>query len=280
MTRSSSSTAITSEVLTDGNVRVEIAPGVATVVLDRPARRNAMTPKLWQALATVPMLLPETTQVVVIRGAGTDFCAGLDLRLVSSDGVPGEGGFLNYFADRDDEVLSQTLAEWQRAFVWLREPQWLTIAAVQGSAVGAGFQLALAADLVIATSDARFCMRETALGIVPDMTGTKGLFDRVGFARALEICASARWVDALEAEKLGIALATVTPEELDSFVCAYASRFLQTSAPAKQSLKALLLELEHRDAEAQGAAERVAQVPLLRVLVEKLRAGSWQLDRA
>ncbi len=70
---------------------------------------------------------------------------------------------------------------------------------MQGYAIGAGFQLALACDLRVLADDARFTMREPALGLVPDLTGTKPLVELVGYSRALEICATARWVAADEA---------------------------------------------------------------------------------
>lgn len=271
---------LTAEVLSAGDVRVDLDDAVATVLLDRAARRNAMTPLLWHALAAVPDLLPPHIEVVLVRGAGRDFCAGLDLRLTSAEGVPGEGGFVEYFADQSDHVLAATLAEWQQAFLWLRDPRWVTIAAVQGAAVGAGFQLALSADLLIAAEDARFCMREAALGLVPDMTGTKGLHARVGYAHALEICAGARWVDAAEAHRLGIAHAVVDSAELAADVHDRAAALAATSGPAKNAIKRLLLALEYRDAVTQGRAEGRAQVPLLRDLVEGIRNGSWGPGRA
>src|SRR5207342_1122800 len=94
-------------------------------------------------------------------------------------------------------------------FTWLTDPRFISIAAVQGPAVGAGFQLALACDLRIVAEDVKFCMKEPALGLVPDLTGTKPLVDLVGYSRALEICVTARQVPALEAAALGIVTAAV-----------------------------------------------------------------------
>ena len=75
----------------------------------------------------------------------------------------------------------------------------MSIAAVQGHAIGAGFQLALACDLRILADDAKLCMKEPALGLVPDLTGTKPLVDIVGLPRAIELCLTARTVAAEEA---------------------------------------------------------------------------------
>ena len=87
-----------------------------------------------------------------------------------------------------------------------------------GYAIGAGFQLALSCDLRVVADDAQFCMKESALGLVPDLTGTKPLVESVGYARALEICATARMVGAAEAVDIGLALAAVPADELDATV--------------------------------------------------------------
>ena len=102
--------------------------------------------------------------------------------------------------------VDAVIAEYQRAFTWWRECDAITVAAVQGHAVGAGFQLALACDLIVVDPTAQFCMKEPQLGLVPDLAGTSPLVAAVGYPRALEICASGRWVSAEEALVLGIAV--------------------------------------------------------------------------
>src|SRR5580704_17617061 len=93
------------------------AAAVATVTLDRPRRRNAMTPGMWRGLAGIGRALPPAVRIVVIKGAGESFSAGIDLRLFS-DGVPGE--------ERLPEVRSEGfeawLAECQAGYTWLRRP--------------------------------------------------------------------------------------------------------------------------------------------------------------
>ena len=89
---------------------------------------------------------------------------------------------------------------------------------VQGYAIGAGFQLALACDLRVLADDAQLCMKESALGLVPDLTGTKPLVEAVGYARALEICATARMVAAAEAVSIGLATVAVPAADLDDTV--------------------------------------------------------------
>ena len=97
------------------------------------------------------------------------------------------------------DQLDATITAFQRGFTWLRDERVISIAAVQGHAVGAGFQLALACDLRMVADDARFAMRETSLGLVPDLTGTAPLVRAIGYSRALEVCVTGRWIGAEEA---------------------------------------------------------------------------------
>ena len=175
-------------------MRLEREDGVATVTLARPANRNAQTPATWRALAAAgrELLADGATRVVVLRAEGPSFSAGLD-RAMFTTGVDGEPGLAG-LATLDDEALDVTIAGFQEAFTWWRDERVLTVAAVQGHAVGAGFQLALACDLRVLADDARLAMREPSLGLVPDLGGTKPLADAVGYSRALEICATGRWV--------------------------------------------------------------------------------------
>jgi enoyl-CoA hydratase/carnithine racemase len=257
--------------LNAGGVRVEVDPAhdgaLATVVLQRGERRNAMTPATWAALAAVPALLGDAVRVVVVRGEGPSFCAGLDLRLATPEGVPGEGTLASYVGGRTDAAVADQIGAWQAGFMWLRDPRWLTVAAVHGHAVGAGFQLALSADLRVVADDARFCMREAALGLVPDLTGTQPLAACVGYARALEICATARWVAAEEAVRIGLANLAVPVAELAGAVADLCAALLANPAGPAAPIKELLLAAGTRDLAAQAAAERQAQVPLLRALL-------------
>ena len=266
----SAPTAIKSDVLAAGGIRLEVDGAAASVVLDRADRRNAMTPSMWLALGAVPELLPDDVRVVVLRGEGQTFCAGLDLRLASPEGVPGEGSLGSIIRDLDDAGIAEQVRIWQQGFLWMRDPRWITIAAIQGAAVGGGFQLALSADLLIAADDAKFCMKENALGLIPDLTGTKPLYDRVGYSRALEICATSRWVDAAEAGRLGIAQTVVPLAELESAVAAQVAALLATVPAPGVAVKELLLGADRRDVAEQARAEREAQVPLIRAMTARI----------
>jgi enoyl-CoA hydratase/carnithine racemase len=200
----------------------------------------------------------------VLRGEGASFSAGLD-RAMFTTGVDGEPG-LGSLAALDDAALDAAIAGYQEAFTWWRDPRVVSIAAVQGHAVGAGFQLALACDLRVLADDAQLAMKEPSLGLVPDLAGTKPLVDAVGYARALEICATGRWVDAAEAARIGLASVVVRREELDQAARDLAAALLAAPAGAVRATKALLLGAATRTHAEQQAAERAAQAGRLRAL--------------
>jgi enoyl-CoA hydratase/carnithine racemase len=242
------------------------------VILDAPDRRNAQTPATWRALAAAGAWAAEHADVVVLRATGPSFSAGLDRRAFTPAGIDGEPG-LHQLAALDTADLDAAIAGYQAGFtVWGRGP-FLSIAAVQGAAVGAGFQLALACDVRLAAADARFAMREPALGLVPDLGGTAALVDAVGFARAVEICATARWVEAGEAERIGLVQAVVPPRELAGAVDALADAVLAHPAGAVRATRALLARAARRDRPEQLAAERSAQGDRLRALVREADGG-------
>ena len=195
-----------------------------TVTLDRPEHLNAQTPATWRALAAVGADLAPEVRVVVLRGAGSSFSAGLDRAMFAPpeagapDGAAHGEPTLAELSGQEPEAIEAVIAGFQAGFTWWSEAPVLTIAAVQGAAVGAGFQLALACDLRVLADDARLAMRETSLGLVPDLTGTAHLVAAVGYARALEICTTGRWVGAAEAKAIGLATAVVPADELDAAV--------------------------------------------------------------
>jgi len=254
-------------ILSDGGLRVEANEGLVRVILARPEARNAQTPLMWKALASVGtwlMAAEERPNLVVIEGDGPSFSAGLDRRMFTPEGIPGEGSLLELVA-LSDEDLDARIQEYQRAFTWQRHVPCPTLAVVQGHAIGAGFQLALACDMVIASTTAQFAMRETALGLVPDLGGTKPLVDAVGHSRALEICATGRSVSAAEALALGLVL-DVT-DDLDRATTQMVQSLAQTPSGAVADLLPLLRGAGERTPAEQRAAERRQQIARLRSLV-------------
>lgn len=252
--------------LAAAGLRLEQTGRRADVVLCVPDRRNAQTPATWRALAAAGTWLIGRVDVVVIRAEGASFSAGLDRRAFTPDGIPGEPGLFQ-LAALDDAELDARIAGYQDGFsIWSAAP-FLSIAAVQGHAVGAGFQLALACDLRLAADDAQFAMKEPSLGLVPDLGGTGPLVAAVGYPRALEICATGRWVPAEEAARLGLVQAVVAVDELPAETDRWVAQLLAVPAAAVQATKPLLRDAATRDPDAQRAAERRAQAGRLRDLV-------------
>jgi enoyl-CoA hydratase/carnithine racemase len=239
---------------------------VVTVSLYRPETRNAQTPATWRALAAIGGSLPDGTRVVVLRSEGTVFSSGIDLRAFTPEGVDGDR-VLATIAAADDDQAAELIAGFQAGFAWLHDVDVPTVAVVQGAAVGAGFQLALACDLRICSTDARFAMRETSLGLVPDLTGTHPLVRAVGYSRAVELCLTGRWVDADEALRVGIASAVVAPTDLEVAAEDLVSALVAAPAASATATKRLLRHAIDADAVEQRRAERVAQVALIRGLL-------------
>jgi enoyl-CoA hydratase/carnithine racemase len=252
-------------VLDKDGVRLTVDDALATVTLTNPAKRNAQSPALWRALTEAGRLLPGSVRVVVLRGEGKSFSAGLDRQMFTPEGIPGEPTFTE-LARRDDAALDATIAEFQEAFTWWRRNDIVSIAAVQGHAIGAGFQLALACDLRVVADDVQFAMRETSLGIVPDLTGTHPLVGLVGYARALEICVTGRFVQAQEAVATGLANIAVPVGQLDDATRDLAAALLAAPRDAVVETKALLRGAAGRAYDEQRAAERAAQARRLRDL--------------
>lgn len=238
---------------------------VAEVRLDRPRVRNAQTMATWASLVRAAEIIAEqpTLGVVVIRGAGEDFSAGLDLRMIRGQAPAGEGDLRQLLQSGDDEV-ADAIAGFQRAFTCWRELPTVAVAAVTGNAIGAGFQLALAADLRVISHDATFTMAEARLGLVPDLGGTRRLVEIVGYPRALEICATAGPVDAAEAGRVGLANAVIPSGDFDTGLDRYVASLLTVPAEVLRSVKTVVASAAVADPAAQLTIERQAQVPLLR----------------
>jgi len=246
-----------------GALQLAIDGQVATVTLARPERRNALTPAVWHGLAAIGANLPDQVRVVIVRGEGPSFCAGIDLNVLA--GRAGD----EPVADPSDPDFDDKVAGYQAGYLWLSDPSIVSIAAVQGHAIGAGFQLALSCDLRILAEDAKLCMKEPALGLVPDLTGTKPLVDIVGLPRAIELCLTARTVNAAEALLLRLAELVVPSAELDAAVADLVAALLATDAAAARATKALLRQAQGNTREQQAAAERRAQAELLRSRVAR-----------
>lgn len=208
-------------------ISVVLQDDVLKVTLNRPAVRNAQTPAMWEQLAQIAADVPQSVRFVVLSGEGQDFSAGLD-RAVLAGGMLGDlqsdaGGFIT----RAQEGFRR----------WTGLSQ-VVISQVQGNAIGAGFQLALASDVIIAAPDARFAMREVSIGLVPDLGGTGALIDALGYRRAFALCATGAFLSAEQAHAWGLVHAIAEdPSAATEELC---QQMRQLDARTVSDIKALL----------------------------------------
>jgi 2-(1,2-epoxy-1,2-dihydrophenyl)acetyl-CoA isomerase len=186
--------------------------GVATITLARPEKRNAINAQMFAELgeATERAARDPGIRAVLVRGEGPSFSAGIDVTL------------LGQLAGTRGARFRSFVHTAQRPNLNLARMDKVTVAAVQGHAIGAGFQLALACDLRIVSDDARFAMLEVRFGLIPDLGGTHRLTRLVGPGRTKELLWTGRSVHAEEAERLGLANRVVSGDtlgkEADAFV--------------------------------------------------------------
>ena len=252
---------------TNGWVRTQQDGAVLTVTLDRPDQLNAQTPVTWATLAEIGASLADDVRVVVVRGAGRSFSAGLDRSMFSAE--PGVAGGLGDMGRRPTAEADELIRGFQAGFRWLRSPGIVSVAAVQGHAIGAGCQLALACDLRILAEDAQLRLPEATLGLVPDLTGTSTLVELVGYARALEIALTGRAVKAAEAHAIGLANLVVPAAELDGAVADLVAALTGPPVAANRATTELIRSAVRNDPAEQDAAERAAQVLRLQDLVSR-----------
>lgn len=206
-----------------------VADGVATLTLNRPAQRNAISLAMRDELAQCIEAVRKDRGVraLVLTGAGGAFCGGGDIRSMQTAQLDGAG-----WRQRMKDAHA-----WVGALIELDRP---VVAAVDGAAYGAGFSLALAADYVVATPRARFCLSFMRLALVPDFGALHTLPRIVGVQRAKELMLSAREVAADEAKSLGIVAEIVPPEQVLARAQAIAARLVGASPLAVSLIKRAL----------------------------------------
>lgn len=203
-------------------VRVADEGRVRWLTLDQPSRKNAVPTAGWSELGDALQEFADSDQrVLVIKGAGEDFCSGADLNLGQIDDLRSPANGRQYMRGPG------------RAATLLHRLAQPTIAAVDGVAVGAGMNLAIGCDIVIATDRARFAEVFVRRGLTLDFGGTWLLPRLVGMARARELALTGRQIEAAEALEIGLVSQVVAPEELGARVGELA-RQLVTGAPLAQ----------------------------------------------
>jgi 2-(1,2-epoxy-1,2-dihydrophenyl)acetyl-CoA isomerase len=231
-------------------LQVERADGVVTITLDRPRVKNAMNRVLWEELLGLLGEIAENPQdrAVVITGAGGDFCSGADL----AGGGPFEG----------PNHASFTMSWINQVPLALHRLPKPTIAKVRGVAAGAGLNLALGCDLIVAGEGARFSEIFARRGLTLDFGGSWLLPRLIGLHKAKELAFFGDVIDAVEAERLGLVNRVVPDAELDAFVAGWAGRLAKGAPVALAQTKRLLNESVQRSMaealDAEGAGQLIA----------------------
>lgn len=254
-------------------LRVSQEGELLRLTLATPETRNAQTPALWRRLTEVGQALPADIRVILIDAEGPSFSAGLDRRMFTPEGLPGERTFLE-LATAPFEVADSWITEFQSAFTWQMECDAITVAVVRGHAIGAGFQLALACDLIIAAEDAQFAMREVPLGLIPDLGGSQRLADLIGTQRALWACATGTAIDGATAALWGLAISCVPADGLGAAAQQLGEQLLGLPRHALRAVKPLINQAASRSRSEQLATERSLQIGLLRHLAASLAPES------
>ncbi len=234
-----------------GTLRVQQDGPVATVLLENPGMRNAVTGEMWRQFKPVLARLDadSSVKVVVVRGAGADFSAGADigaLQQILLDPATGhsDGGHISAA---------------ERALSEFRKP---TIAAIDGYCVGGAWQIAGACDIRIASDAAVFGITPSKIGIVYPLSGIERLVRLVGPATAKFLLFSGDFVDAGSALSLGLVAKVVPQSEFWAEIDSFAHRMASRSQLSIQAMKDLV------DAIAGGAEDLAA------------RSGFWQQEMA
>lgn len=241
----------------DQTISLTWSGAVATITLNRPAVMNALSSRLRTQMMAALDTAQEQARAIVITGAGRAFCSGQDL--VDAQAL-GAVDFERILADEYEPLL--------RRIVDSPVP---TLAAVNGPAAGAGANLALACDVVIAAESASFIQAFTRIGLIPDAGGTWWLPRQVGLARALGATLFAEKITARQAADWGMIWEAVPDDAFAAHVAARAAHLAAGPALALRALKQAMRASFDNDLPAQLALEARLQGELGRT--EDLREG-------
>jgi enoyl-CoA hydratase/carnithine racemase len=230
------------------SVRIERQGSVARVILNRPDRHNGIDFKLLDGVIAASARLKRERELraVILSGAGPSFCAGLDFKTVLKQPVKAARGYASLYSP-----ARNGFQQWSMGWRDLPVP---VIAAIHGNCFGGGIQLALGADIRIATPDAKLSVMESKWGLIPDMGGAALLRELIGIDRAKELVMTGRVVSGTEALALGlvthvaadpVALALTLIEEIST-----------RSPDAVAAAKFLLQDAESASEHGALAAER------------------------
>ncbi|KAF1711455.1 enoyl-CoA hydratase [Pseudoxanthomonas kalamensis DSM 18571] len=202
-------------------LRLEVVERVGVIQMNRPQVLNAINDELMQELVSALRRCDADPEIgaIIIGGSEKAFAAGADI------GAMAQYGFV--------EAFTGNIIDWQ-AIREIRKP---VIAAVSGYALGGGCELALMCDLVVASETAQFGLPEVTLGIMPGAGGTQRLPRAVSKAKAMDMCLTARRMDAREAEHAGLVSRVVPPEDLHDAALEIGKTIAGKSLPSVMMIK-------------------------------------------
>jgi methylglutaconyl-CoA hydratase len=207
--------------------------GVRAITLNRPERRNALTPEMQlELIAALEEAAAGSARAVVLRGAGDAFCSGLDLSALQS---------MNDKSAADHRADAERVAKLFRTLYELPKP---TIAAVRGAAIAGGTGLATLCDFTLAVPTAKFGYTEARIGFVPAIVSAF-LALQIGDKRARDLLLTGRFFDAAEAYRLGLVNEIVQPDVLEDRVLALA-QLLAANSPESQAATKHLLAAQNK----------------------------------
>jgi 2-(1,2-epoxy-1,2-dihydrophenyl)acetyl-CoA isomerase len=225
-------------------IEADVVDGLATLTLARPDAGNAIDLAMARELGevTTAWSVDRGVRAVLLRAVGPTFCVGGDLKsFAAQDDLPGH--------------LIEVTTHFHAALSRLARMDAPVVAAVQGSAAGGGFSLAIAADLVLAGASSRFVVAYTAIGLTPDGSGSWSLPRLVGLRRALELTLTNRPLSAAEAATEGLVTRVVEDDALEAEAGALARSLADGPTGALAAAKRLLRTSLAHDLEAQMALE-------------------------
>ncbi len=230
-------------------VELKVDAGVARITLDRPQAKNTVSLELARDLyeATVAMSGDSSVRAVLLTGRGDSFCAGGDLK--SFIGQPDMSAHIKEVTDYLHPAIDN-----------LDQVDAPVVSAVRGSAAGAGLGLACVADIVLASTTARFVSAYTRIGLVPDGSTSWSLPRLVGVRRALEMTLTNRMLDANEAMEWGLVTKVVDDDALDAEADALVMQLAAGPTKAFASARRLIRDSLGRSAVEQMRAEQEAIV--------------------
>jgi enoyl-CoA hydratase len=212
------------------DLQLDIIDGTATITLNRADKKNALTRQMWQQLPTLLQRASNEARVLILRGAGSTFCAGADIAELHAHIAD-----LSWMRANHIDVQNAALA--------LHALPIPSIAVLQGAVYGGGLGLACACDFRFAQNDCQFALTPAKLGLSYSLTDTARIVDLVGIARTKELLLSAQPWPAYQALTYGLVHEVHAPNTLMPAVKALCTKLLLNSSSAMLAIKATLSEI-------------------------------------